>query len=1434
MNRVCTIISGLVVFFSLLSITEGALSLDDRISCEKAIQQVYWKHTLWQNDDNQAKPPLEKILPDAQIKEKVEGLMRKTNALAEYWQQPVTGAHLQAEMERMARNSKDPDLLRELWKALGNNPEKIAVCLAQPGYIEGLIHKRFAFDERMHGALKMKVQDDLLRHGTVAHMNLMSGTYHEIELNKNERKHDAKINSRPDAYVQWLSQVEWDQKLRDLSSAYKHSGSEHTRSPRLPYIISPPSPMNPQQSAELLTMIPENVISSIQETETKFYIIAVIEKQDNRIKLALMEWNKPNFDEWWATAKNNFSVQASIPEYEYTLPEITAGDCAYDTWEKTYTNPYAREWHTAVWTGSEMIIWGGFGQAYSDYPLATGIRYNPSTDTWRGISTVNAPTLRSGYTAIWAGNEMIIWGGYGCTDYSCTTVDYLNTGYRYNPANDSWRLTSTIGAPTPRESPYSVWTGSKMLIWGGDGFLDPVVGGKYAPSTDSWSPMSTSGAPYISYDYKVFWTGKEMIVWNNYGARYNPDKDKWTPMKSLEGYVGDGYAAVWTGTEMIVWGGDHCLPSPIEPCDWINGGARYNPVTDNWTPTSLVNTPNQISYPHAIWAGNRMIIYGSGFGFFIEYGGLYNPANNTWSSMNLPSFPVIIDESSIISTGTEMIVWGGYPGINAGARYKPSTNTWRPTSTAGLGNYVPYPSTWHTAVWTGTEMIEWGGYGWYGFFTDQGARYNPALDAYFPTSLLNAPAWRTNHTGVWTGTEMIIWGGYDGLSDLNSGGRYNPTINSWTATTLTGAPVARHLHTAVWANGDMVIWGGHDGTNELNSGGRYHSSTNTWAPISNSNAPSPRYLHTAIWTGNEMIVWGGRTTGYNFLNDGGRYNPSTDSWLATSLAGAPDGRAYHTAVWTGDEMIIWGGFGEVNTGGKYNPASDLWTPTTTTNAPSARQQHTAVWTGAEMIIWGGFGSNDFNTGSRYNPVTDSWNPTSEINAPEPRFSHTGLWTGKKMLIWGARWEGGLYCAPYPNFSITCSPTTVEMLPGSNAATTCTITSAYNFSQPVTLSCDDLPAGISCGFNPNPVTPPMNGTVTSTLTISAAANTVPGSYGLWVTADSSALSYRAPVHVNVLTPTNLRVGKVLVDVHSSSGSSNVNGMLEPGESVMLEPQWTNQGGSSVALNGAMTVSQVPPWAQVTLLQSTADYGTVAPGATTSCYDATSTCYELQLQTISQRTVLHSDITLLETLNDSSSHLWSVHIGVSFSDVPVTSLFYNYIEKLLHANVIAGCNATSYCPNLAVNREQVAKYLCSSMGTIIPGTCALTPCQGIFSDILLSNVFCPHIESLYEIGIISGCDEVPMRYCPGNSLRRQEAAKLICRSMDMVNPLSCLANPNPPCTGIFTDVTASNPFCPYIEALYNAGVLSGCTSSTFCPTSTATRGQIAKLLVNAFSL
>jgi len=157
-------------------------------------------------------------------------------------------------------------------------------------------------------------------------------------------------------------------------------------------------------------------------------------------------------------------AQAQMPKimaaatYNYRLPAISdqPSGCIDDSWTATSTTkaPTARVGHTAVWTGSEMIVWGGAD--FRGNELNTGGRYDPSTDSWIATSTTKAPSSRDNHTAVWTGSEMIIWGGGSTT-----------TGGRYDPSTDSWTATSTINAPTRRFNHTAVWTGSEMIVWGG-------------------------------------------------------------------------------------------------------------------------------------------------------------------------------------------------------------------------------------------------------------------------------------------------------------------------------------------------------------------------------------------------------------------------------------------------------------------------------------------------------------------------------------------------------------------------------------------------------------------------------------------------------------------------------------------------------------------------------------------------------------------------------------------------------------------------------------------------------------------------------------------------------------------------------------------------------------------------------------------------------
>ena len=115
-----------------------------------------------------------------------------------------------------------------------------------------------------------------------------------------------------------------------------------------------------------------------------------------------------------------------------------------------------------------MLVWGGFGGFTN-----TGAQYDPATDTWTAITVTGAPSAGS---AVWTGSHMLVWGGYDSANAGLT-----NTGALYDAATDTWKPITTAAAPSARTSHTAVWTGSRMLVWGGESAsgLTTNAGGRY-------------------------------------------------------------------------------------------------------------------------------------------------------------------------------------------------------------------------------------------------------------------------------------------------------------------------------------------------------------------------------------------------------------------------------------------------------------------------------------------------------------------------------------------------------------------------------------------------------------------------------------------------------------------------------------------------------------------------------------------------------------------------------------------------------------------------------------------------------------------------------------------------------------------------------------------------------------------------------------------
>lgn len=343
-------------------------------------------------------------------------------------------------------------------------------------------------------------------------------------------------------------------------------------------------------------------------------------------------------------------------------------------------------------------------------------------DVWKPATTVSAPTARDLHTAIWTGSRMIIWGGFGGTNP-------LMTGAQYDPVGNSWTATATAGAPTGRYAHTAIWTGTRMIVWGGfDGVTRVFSGGQYDPVGNSWTATDTTTAP----------AGRSV------------------------------HTAIWTGTKMIVWGGSALAGG------YSNTGGQYDPVGDSWTQTTTTLAPVGRIAHSAVWTGSKMIIWG----------GIDNGLTNQ----------------------------------NTGGLYDPVGDSWTATSTGG----APAPRVSHTAVWTASRMIVWGGSS-----SNTGSQYDPVGDSWTPTTTTGAPTGRSSHTAVWTGTKMIVWGGTDGAGGLfSTGGQYDPVGDSWAVTSATGAPTARYLDTAVWTGSRMILWGGSDG------GSGYFNTGSHWILLS--------------------------------------------------------------------------------------------------------------------------------------------------------------------------------------------------------------------------------------------------------------------------------------------------------------------------------------------------------------------------------------------------------------------------------------------------------------------------------------------------------------------------------------------------------------------------------------------------------------------------
>ncbi len=341
-----------------------------------------------------------------------------------------------------------------------------------------------------------------------------------------------------------------------------------------------------------------------------------------------------------------------------------------------------RHSHVAVWTGTELLVFGGASSTSEAAPLRSGTAIDPVSGVHRELP--DSPVTLEWWPrsqAIWTGEELAVIGRLAGSNPVEVVVAL------FDPEADGWR----VSAPRPTNQwaiGAAVWTGSHLLLVGGDTNDPRNSAWAYDPDADDWGELSVP--PFHPVEgIQGVWTGNEAMFIGGYpagsAAAYEPLTGTWRRTMPLPSGAIEGHSLVWTGTEVIVAGG-HGGPLHHETLE------IYDPQLDEWS-----SSPRWPTFPRersqAVWTGTEVIMWGgyatygpiSPSGSAVHGDGVaYNPASNEWRLISESPLSPRCDHTTTWASDRILVFGGlprcGDPGVLAlgdAATYDPLTDSWR-------------------------------------------------------------------------------------------------------------------------------------------------------------------------------------------------------------------------------------------------------------------------------------------------------------------------------------------------------------------------------------------------------------------------------------------------------------------------------------------------------------------------------------------------------------------------------------------------------------------------------------------------------------------------------------------------------------------------------------------------------------------------------------
>jgi hypothetical protein len=391
---------------------------------------------------------------------------------------------------------------------------------------------------------------------------------------------------------------------------------------------------------------------------------------------------------------------ASLPGYSVpavdafpTSGPAGAAALVLGRWTRLPAAPIAGRADAAtVWTGQQMVVWGGASGRDRDHAYADGAAYDPSSGQWQ-VLPAGPLAPRSNMAYVWTGSQLFIWGGY---EWVNGQRQVSGDGALYDPSTGTWRQVATSPLAA-RANAITLWTGAQVVVIGGQpatstdslrGYFDAAA---YDPATNQWRrlpaipteqsrPMQylTAAATPSGIYVWSHWAHWEMKSDGSYTGdsglsllRYDPQSGAWQTLDAAQPI--DLGSPLWTGRDLIFpaaapWRGFGSGPPSFNMSGW-----RWDPSTGTWQ--RLAHGPVDDLNAASVWTGAALLSFdstsvmsGPNGAAYQGAAGVWDPSTNQWT--RLPDAPFV--GSNLVNavwTGSHLLKWGlMHPSMQAGAR----------------------------------------------------------------------------------------------------------------------------------------------------------------------------------------------------------------------------------------------------------------------------------------------------------------------------------------------------------------------------------------------------------------------------------------------------------------------------------------------------------------------------------------------------------------------------------------------------------------------------------------------------------------------------------------------------------------------------------------------------------------------------------------------